>query len=322
MEVSRSRYYQYFKQMNLQPSKKELELICEVKELDKLSRHSYGSRQISKNLKAKDYNVGRYAARTLMHKAGVVCQQRRRFKVTTDSKHSLYVSKNRLARQFSVSTPNKVWVTDISYLWTTQGWLYIAGVLDLFSRRVVGWAIESYMRSELIESALRMALGRRKPENGLMHHSDRGIQYACNDYQTLLKTAGITVSMSRKGNCWDNAVMERFWGSLKSERINRKIYATKEEAKADVIDYIEMFYNSKRLHSTLNYVSPINFENQFRLKNMSTFTWPEHFVQIAQSRDKEIVQLKLEREILKKATAFFAKESALVAASPRFPLRC
>ena len=272
MEVSRSRYYQYLKKINLPPSKKELVLICEVKELDKLSRHSYGSRQISRNLKAKGYSVGRYAARTLMHKAGVVCQQRRRFKVTTDSKHSLYVAKNKLARQFSVSTPNKVWVTDISYLWTAQGWLYIAGVLDLFSRRVVGWAIESYMRSELIENALRMALGRRKPESGLMHHSDRGIQYACNDYQKLLESAGITVSMSRKGNCWDNAVMERFWGSLKSERTNRKIYATKEEAKADVIDYIEMFYNSSRLHSTLNYVSPINFENQFRSKNLSTFT--------------------------------------------------
>lgn len=166
---------------------------------------------------------------------------------------------------------------------TVFGWLilviyglqkagYIAAVLDLFSRRVVGWAIDNHMRSELIEGALQMALGRRNPSPNLMHHSDRGVQYACANYQGLLKRAGISVSMSRKGNCWDNAVMERFWGSLKSERTDHQLYSTREEAKADIIDYIEMFYNSRRLHSTLNYTTPVQFEKLFLLKNVSDFT--------------------------------------------------
>ena len=248
-------------------------MLNEIKTLDKLSNHSYGSRQMSENLKTKGYNIGRYAARTLMRKAGIVCVQRRRFKMaTTNSHHSFRIAENKLNRQFKVEAPNKVWVTDISYLWTFAGWLYIAGVLDLFSRRIVGWAMEDHMRSELIEKALNMALGRRKPGTGLLHHSDRGVQYACDNYQKKLKEADIIVSMSRKGNCYDNAVMERFWGSLKSERTNGKEYLTQEEAKADVIDYIEMFYNSRRLHSTLNYVSPLQFENDFRLKKVSTFT--------------------------------------------------
>ncbi len=273
MEVSRSRYYQHLKQEKQQTSKNEMVLIQQVKILDKISDRSYGSRRISKGLKAIGYNIGRYAARTLMCKAGVVCKQRRQFKVvTTNSKHSFCVAENKLQRQFNVAAPNKVWVTDISYLWTEQGWLYIAAVLDLFSRRIVGWAIEDHMRTELIEIALRMALGRRKPENNFMHHSDRGVQYACNDYQNILKIHDVIVSMSRKANCWDNAVMERFWGSLKSERTNEKIYLTKETAKADVIDYIEMFYNSIRLHSTLNYISPLQFETEFRSKKVPTIT--------------------------------------------------
>ena len=273
MEVSRSRYYQHLKQEKQQTSKNEMVLIQQVKILDKISDRSYGSRRISKGLKAIGYNIGRYAARTLMCKADVVCKQRRQFRVvTTNSKHSFCVAENKLQRQFNVAAPNKVWVTDISYLWTEQGWLYIAAVLDLFSRRIVGWAIEDHMRTELIEIALRMALGRRKPENNFMHHSDRGVQYACNDYQNILKIHDVIVSMSRKANCWDNAVMERFWGSLKSERTNEKKYLTKEAAKADVIDYIEMFYNSIRLHSTLNYISPLQFETEFRSKKVPTIT--------------------------------------------------
>lgn len=147
----------------------------------------------------------------------------------------------------------------------------MAAVLDLFSRRIVGWSMADHMRETLVQDALQMALGRRQPVAGLMHHSDRGIQYACFNYQESLKRAGIIVSMSRKGNCWDNSVMERFWGSLKSERTDGKIYVTRDIAKADVIDYIEMFYNSRRLHSTLGYVSPMQFENEFLLKNVSTF---------------------------------------------------
>lgn len=240
----------------------ELKLLVEVKALDKLSRSSYGSRRIAKSLQANGYAVGRYQARTLMRKACVECKQRRRYRVTTQSRHSLPIANNVLNRHFSVAVPNRVWVADITYLWTNEGWLYIAGVLDLFSRRVVGWAIASHMRTELIGDALQMALGRRRPAFGLMHHSDRGSQYAGDDYQTMLKKSGIIVSMSRKGNCWDNAVMERFFGSLKSERTDQINYLTREEAKLDVIDYIEMFYNSRRLHSTLGYITPVQFEQK------------------------------------------------------------
>jgi putative transposase len=272
MEVSRSGYYNYLKR---KPSKKQMletKLVIEVKALAKESRNSYGSRRMAKHLQAKGYKVGRYAARTSMRKAGIECKQRRRYRITTQSKHNCVVAKNILNREFTVSAPNHVWLSDITYLWTLEGWLYIAAIIDLFSRRVVGWSMAAHMRETLVNEALQMALGRRQPKQGLLHHSDPGVQYASDNYQSALRIAGITVSMSRKGNCWDNSVMERFFGSLKSERTNNTIYKTREEAKADVIDYIEMFYNSKRLHSTLNYVTPMQFEKQFLLKNLSTFT--------------------------------------------------
>lgn len=156
--------------------------------------------------------------------------------------------------------PNRVWVADITYLWTNEGWLYIAAVLDLYSRRIVGWAMANHMREELINNALQMAFYRRRPSFGLIHHSDRGSQYAGNQYQEELKKMGIVISMSRKGNCWDNAVMERFFGSLKSERTDKVRYLTRNDAIADVVDYIEMFYNSQRLHSTLGYRTPLQYE--------------------------------------------------------------
>ena len=272
MKVSRSGYYDYLQSETSAKAKQDMLLQAEVMALAIVSRHSYGSRQMAKNLQNKGYCVGRYRARTLMKKAKVVCKQRRRYKNTTNSKHALPVAQNVLNRQFTTELPNCAWVGDITYLWTLEGWLYIAAILDLFSRRVVGWAMASHMEESLVSQALAMALGRRQPETGLLHHSDRGVQYASDNYQARLKAAGITVSMSRKGNCWDNAVMERFWGSLKSERTDGCIYLTREEAKADVIDYIEMFYNSVRLHSTLGYVSPVQFEKRFLLNNVSVFT--------------------------------------------------
>jgi putative transposase len=273
MRVSRSGYYKYLHVLPTQKNHQKERLLIEVKGLSKESDNSYGSRRISKGLKEKGYKIGRYAARTLMREAGINCKQRRRYRIiTTQSKHTFAVADNILNRIFTAIAPNRVWLTDITYLWTLEGWLYIAAVLDVFSRRIVGWAMADHMREELVQEALQMALGRRQPVSGLLHHSDRGVQYAANNYQSMLKAAGITVSMSRKGNCWDNAVMERFWGSLKSERTDEKIYNTREEAKADVIDYIEMFYNCKRLHSFLGYVSPMQFENEFLLNNLSTFT--------------------------------------------------
>jgi putative transposase len=257
MQVSRSGYYRYIKYGY---KMEDLNLIVEVKALAKLSRNSYGSRQMSKNLKANGYLIGRYQARSLMRKADVACKQRRRYQVTTDSRHSLPVAANVLDRDFTAQKINQKWVADLTYLWTQEGWLYLAAVLDIFSRRVIGWALADHMREELVENALQMALVRRDPPKGLLHHSDRGVQYASGAYQACLQKAGIVVSMSRKGNCWDNSVMERFFGSLKSERTDHIIYHTKEEAKADVIDYIEMFYNSQRLHSSLGYVTPLQFE--------------------------------------------------------------
>lgn len=260
LEVSRSGYYSYWKRP--QAVKKEV-LLIEVKSLDQFSRSSYGSRRMSKHLKAKGYAVGRYQARTLMRQAGIECKQRRRYRVTTQSNHHLPIASNVLNRDFSAQRINQKWVVDITFLWTAEGWLYLSAVLDLFSRRIVGWALAEHMREELVGNALHMALGRRQPPKGLLHHSDRGCQYASSAYQMRLEKAGIEVSMSRKGNCWDNSVMERFFGSLKSERTDHVIYDTREAAKADVIDYIEMFYNSQRLHSALGYLTPLQFEHSF-----------------------------------------------------------
>lgn len=264
MQVNRSGYYRYVKQKDVTKESDifATKLVVEMKVLHKKSRRSYGSRQMSQKLKSMGYKVGRFLIRRLMKEHRIECKQRRRYKVTTNSVHSKPVADNKLDRNFAVSEPNKVWVADITYLWTLEGWVYVAAVLDLYSRRVVGWAIAEHMRTGLIADALKMAVWRRDPVSGLMHHSDRGSQYAGSDYQTLLEQWGIEVSMSRKGNCWDNAVMERFFGSLKSERTDGERYLTRKQAKDDVVDYIEMFYNSDRLHSTLGYLSPAEFEKR------------------------------------------------------------
>jgi len=269
MQVSRSGYYRCINQKKPIESP---ELIDEVKAVAQQSHYSYGSRRMSKQLRAKGYEVGRYQARTLMRKAGVECRQRRRYRVTTVSTHRLAIAENTLNRAFTAEHANQKWVADITSLWTQEGWVYLAAILDLFSRRIVGWAVADHMRESLVASALEMALKRRRPGPGLLHHSDRGAQYASHAYQAYLRKAHIHVSMSRKGNCWDNSVMERFFGSLKSERTSHTLYHTRQEAKADMIDYIEMFYNSQRLHSSLGYVTPLKFEQARLLKNMSTST--------------------------------------------------
>jgi transposase InsO family protein len=215
---------------------------------------------MAKQLQAEGFPVGRYKARRLMQAAGVAVRHRKRAPVTTDSHHSYAVAPNLLARQFEVEQSDTVWAGDITYLSTAEGWLYLAAVLDLHSRKVVGWAMSSRIDAALVQEALRMALGRRGPARGLLHHSDRGSQYACGAYQELLAANGMQCSMSRKGDCLDNAVVERFFGTLKRECTALRRYATRQEARDDVIDYIEMFYNSTRLHSSLGYVSPNDFE--------------------------------------------------------------
>lgn len=260
LQVSRSGYYDYLSRQQRPDCPTRQRLIIKVRAIHSANRQTYGSRRICKALKEDGEAVGRYQTRTLMRQAEVEVRSKKHFKVTTDSRHDYPVALNLLDRKFEVSAPNRVWAADITYLWTEEGWLYLAVVLDLFSRKVVGWSASGRMKVELVSDALRMALLIRKPHRGLIHHSDRGSQYACHDYQSLLSEHGMICSMSRKGNCWDNAVAERFFRSLKSDQTERRRYATREEAKKDVIDYIEMFYNSRRYHSYLDYVSPADYE--------------------------------------------------------------
>jgi len=198
-----------------------------------------------------------------MRLAGVFAKQKRKFKVTTNSKHNLPFSPNLLQRKFTVASPNKVWVSDITYISTSEGWLYLAVVLDLFNREVVGWSMGKRINKQLVVDATRMAVWSRKPENGLIFHSDRGSQYCSHDFQKLLKTHGIRSSMSRKGDCWDNAVAESFFGTLKTELVNFRSYKTRAEARLDIVDYIGMFYNSYRRHSFLGNLSPRKFEEEW-----------------------------------------------------------
>lgn len=211
-------------------------------------------------LRREGVEVGRYRARSLMQEAEVECRQRRRYRATTDSVHGRPVAPNLLARQFEVEAPNRVWCADITAIWTLEGWLYLAAVLDLHDRQVVGYALAEHMRAELALGALERALGRRRPPPGLLHHSDRGSQYASHEYQQALEQHALVCSMSRKGNCWDNAVMERFFGSLKSEWTDSQRYATREQARRDVIRYSELEYNSDRFHSTLSNLTPREVE--------------------------------------------------------------
>lgn len=226
---------------------------------------AYGSRRISKRLRSQGHNVGRFRARSLMKKAGISVKHRRKFRITTNSRHNLPVASNLLNRNFQPARPDAVWCSDITYLWTMEGWLYLAVVIDLFSRKVVGWAMSGKMKTSLVTEALSMAYWRRKPGQGLIHHSDRGSQYAGCEYQNPLGAYGMICSMSRKGNCWDNAVVESFFHILKTEWTADMLYRNRNDARSDVIRYIEMFYNSHRLHSYLEYKNPNDFEKSFML---------------------------------------------------------
>ena len=231
-----------------------------MKALFAASRDSLGSRTMMKNLRQEGFEIGRDKTRRLMKKLQLKVKQKRKFKVTTDSKHNFPVAENVLNREFSPSAPNQAWGTDITYLWTQQGWIYLAVVIDLYSRRVVGWSIDRRMKKALVIRALMMAINLRKPPPGLIHHSDRGSQYASHAYQKLLRQHGLICSMSRKGNCWDNAPVERFFSSLKREWTGDRWYQTRQEAIADVREYVAVYYNSKRLHSTLGYTTPLIYE--------------------------------------------------------------
>lgn len=253
MQVSRSGYYAWRQR---EPDPDQARRIDLIQKIHKQKRGSYGSRRMARELQRRGEPVGRSQARRLMREAGVEARQRRRWRATTDSDHGYPVAPDRLQRCFLVSAPNRFWVADITAVWTLEGWLYLAAVLDLYDRQVVGWAMAGHMRSELVLAALEMAVGRRRPPPGLVHHSDRGSQYASRVYRKTLEQPQMEASMSRKGNCWDNAVMERFFGSLKSEWLADQRYLTRDQARQDIVQYIEMEYNSNRLHSTLGYITP------------------------------------------------------------------
>jgi transposase InsO family protein len=199
-----------------------------------------------------------------MAKLGIGARPKRKFKATTDCEHDLPIAHNVLDRKFTTVEPDRTWVADITYIWTTEGWLYLAVIIDLFSRRVVGWSMAEHMRTELVLTALEAALGARLPSQaGLVFHSDRGSQYASGDYQTALHKAGITCSMSRKANCWDNAVAESFFGTLKIELIYPRIFSTRAIARTVIAEWIEVFYNRQRIHSTIGYLTPVQFEENY-----------------------------------------------------------
>jgi len=259
--VTRSGYYGYQRRNEGKTDNPyHRERLEAVRDIARASDDSYGSRRMKKALNTLSYPVSRNKARKLMKAAGVQVKHRKKYKVTTNSNHKQPIFDNVLGRRFDVEQPDQVYVGDITYLWTQEGWLYLAVVIDLFSRKVVGWSIGSRMKARLVTDALRMALWQRRPKAGLVVHSDRGSQYASKAYRQLLKAYGFVGSMSRKGDCWDNAVAESFFGSLKQERVQWRHYQTWLEAQQDVLDYITMFYNSYRLHSYLGYVSPNQYE--------------------------------------------------------------
>jgi putative transposase len=244
------------------PDRKRLtdaQMLVLIRALHAELKGAYGSPRMVRELRRRGYCAGKERVERLMRENGIRARHKRRYKVTTDSRHGWPVAANLLGRNFTPAAPNQVWTSDITYLWTDEGWLYLAIVLDLFNREVIGWSLKPRMTADLATDALTMAWFRRKPEPGVLHHSDRGSQYASQTFQGKLKEFGMTCSMSRKGNCWDNAPTESWFNSFKNERIHGVRYATHAEMKAASFEYIEVFYNRKRQHSTLGYRSPIQY---------------------------------------------------------------
>ena len=239
-----------------------------MKEISDKSKQTYGSRRMQRALNALGYPVGRNKAKKLMKEAGVMVRYRKKYKVTTNSNHKKPLFENVLNREFSPAAPDRAYASDITYVWTQEGWLYLAVVIDLFSRKIVGWSMSSRMKASLVCDALTMALWQRKPKPGLIVHSDRGSQYASHEYRKLLNNWLCIGSMSRKGNCWDNAVAESFFGSLKQERVQWQHYQTRFEAQQDVLNYITVQYNNFRLHSSLGYKNPNQVELEFKIRGL------------------------------------------------------
>lgn len=262
--VARSGYYAWRHRSESVAAKRRSQLLVMIRAIHQEMDRTYGSPRMYLELVDRHQNCSVNFVAKLMRETGIAAKTKRRFKITTDSKHNLPVAENLLDRRFEQPAPNKAWVSDISYVLTREGWLYLAVVQDLFSRQIIGWSMGSRITSRLTVQALQMALDRRRPSPGLMVHSDRGSQYASDHYQRLLIQHDIECSMSRKGNCWDNAVMESFFRTLKTELVYWRDYETRFEAKRSIFRYIETFYNTKRKHSSLGYLSPTQYEADSR----------------------------------------------------------
>ena len=265
LKVNRSSYYDWQRQRS--PSARSLEnakLSEEIKMIFIAHKCRYGSRRIRQVLLNKGYQISRRRVCKLMKKQGLYCKTTRKFKHTTDSNHTLPIADNLLNREFKQNKPNQVYVGDITYIPTGEGWLYLAVVIDLFSRQVVGWSMNKRMKASLVNDALLMAIKKRQPCEGLISHSDRGSQYASNSHRALLQAYGIKQSMSRRGNCWDNSVPESFFNTLKVELVHHEKFMTREEAEQTIFQYIEIYYNKIRMHSANDYLSPVEFEMQLK----------------------------------------------------------
>ena len=260
LEVGRSGFYAWLNRRESPRSCENRNLMIEVKAVYKKSRRTYGSPRVHAVLKEKGYTIGRHRIARLMRENGVISKHKRKFRATTNSNHDHLVAENKLERQFKATKLGQCWVSDITYIPTREGWLYLAVTIDLFHRRVIGWAMDRRITRWLVMRTLNMAIRNGNVKPGLIHHSDRGVQYACNDFQALLNVHGIVCSMSRKGDCWDNAVAESFFHTLKVELVHDRNYKTRQEAKKDIFEYIEVFYNRQRRHSHLGYLSPVEFE--------------------------------------------------------------
>lgn len=262
LRVSRSGYYAWKSRPESQRIKTDRTLRPKIRQIHEQSKGVYGAPRVCAELKDQGHHHGRHKIAKLMRLEGLKGCPQRRYKVTTQSDPTHSVAKNLLKQDFKAKRPNQLWAADITYISTQQGWLYLAVVMDLYSRRIVGWSMDRWMSRHLVIDALSMALGKRDPQGKLIHHSDRGVQYTSDDFRQMLDEENITCSMSARGNCYDNAVMESFFGLMKRERVNRVRYRTRDEARADIFDYIEVFYNRKRRHGYLGNISPAEFEKR------------------------------------------------------------
>ena len=262
--VSRSGYYAWASRDESARAAADRALAAEIRAAHAASRGRYGSPRVHAELRARGRRVGRKRVARLMRGMGLAARRRRRFRRTTDSCHAFPIAPNLLGRNFTAEAPDRVWLADLTYIWTAEGWLYLAAVLDLCTRRVVGWAMADHLGHELALAALDMAIARQRPLPGLIHHADRGVQFAAHRYRARLLAHGMLCSMSRKGDCWDNAPMESFFATLKGELVEEADYQTRDQARADVFQYIEGFYNKRRLHSALGYITPEQKAAAFR----------------------------------------------------------